>query len=250
MARGWARLTAACLGERIECLAREGRLDEAKSSLDRMSPLLAADKALHVTVEVQRHFILARTRVDMSAGYLTDTIESMRHLHQKAAADGDLYLAVRLAIRLSEALVASGETATALETLARALEVGANVGLYQSFVDSGPTLGPLLCNIRNEISEEDHERRYLEPYLNSILNGWQTASNNNASRPSKLSGPLSPRECSILNLIRRGFSNKRVAKELGIAPETVKSHAKHIFVKLGAQTRVEAMSRAEQLGFI
>jgi ATP/maltotriose-dependent transcriptional regulator MalT len=35
-----------------------------------------------------------------------------------------------------------------------------------------------------------------------------------------------------------------------IAPETVKSHAKHILLKLAAQTRVEAVSRAHSLGII
>ncbi len=47
-----------------------------------------------------------------------------------------------------------------------------------------------------------------------------------------------------------GQSNKRIAKQLGIAPETVKSHAKHILLKLAAQTRVEAVSRALSLGII
>jgi DNA-binding NarL/FixJ family response regulator len=55
---------------------------------------------------------------------------------------------------------------------------------------------------------------------------------------------LSPRECCILQLIGRGMSNKRIAQELKIAPETVKSHAKHILVKLSAQTRAEAVARA------
>jgi DNA-binding NarL/FixJ family response regulator len=55
---------------------------------------------------------------------------------------------------------------------------------------------------------------------------------------------LSPRECSILQLIGRGMSNKRIAQELKIAPETVKSHAKNICGKLNAQTRAEAVERA------
>jgi len=55
---------------------------------------------------------------------------------------------------------------------------------------------------------------------------------------------LSPRECSISQLIGREMSNKRTAQELKIAPKMVKSHAKHIFVQLNAQTRVEAVARA------
>lgn len=61
---------------------------------------------------------------------------------------------------------------------------------------------------------------------------------------------LSPRELIVLQLISRGHSNKRVAQSLGIAPETVKSHAKHIFVKLRAQSRLEAVMRALMLGLI
>ena len=61
---------------------------------------------------------------------------------------------------------------------------------------------------------------------------------------------LSPREYIVLQLISRGHSNKRVAQSLGIAPETVKSHVKHIFVKLRAQSRLEAVMRALMLGLI
>ena len=84
-----------------------------------------------------------------------------------------------------------------------------------------------------------------------MLNSWRSAHESaGALKISKLSGPLSARECTILSLVRRGYSNKRVALELRIAPETVKSHAKHIFLKLGARTRVDAVSRAASLGLI
>jgi LuxR family maltose regulon positive regulatory protein len=51
-------------------------------------------------------------------------------------------------------------------------------------------------------------------------------------------------------LIADGLSNKRIAQRLDITPETVKSHAKNIFSKLAAQTRAQAVSRAEALGMI
>ena len=55
---------------------------------------------------------------------------------------------------------------------------------------------------------------------------------------------LSPRERGVLLLICQGLSNKRIARELQIAPETVKSHAKRILRKLSARTRAEAVARA------
>jgi|SRR5580704_14174933 ATP/maltotriose-dependent transcriptional regulator MalT len=61
---------------------------------------------------------------------------------------------------------------------------------------------------------------------------------------------LSTRERSIVLLMGRGLSNKRIARQLSIAPETVKSHAKRIFCKLTVQTRAQAVYRASTLGLI
>ncbi len=61
---------------------------------------------------------------------------------------------------------------------------------------------------------------------------------------------LSPRERTVLILICRGLSNKRIARQLNITPETVKSHAKKILVKLQAKTRAEAVARAAGNGIL
>jgi LuxR family maltose regulon positive regulatory protein len=61
---------------------------------------------------------------------------------------------------------------------------------------------------------------------------------------------LSTRERTIVLLMGHGLSNKRIARQLSIAPETVKSHAKRIFWKLTVQTRAQAVYRASELGFI
>lgn len=61
---------------------------------------------------------------------------------------------------------------------------------------------------------------------------------------------LSSREKSVLQLIGRGLSNKEIGRELSIAPETVKSHVKHIFVKLGVERRMRALTRAQALGLL
>jgi Response regulator containing a CheY-like receiver domain and an HTH DNA-binding domain len=59
---------------------------------------------------------------------------------------------------------------------------------------------------------------------------------------------LSPRECDVLELIGQGYSNKRVARALGITAETVKSHVKRVFIKLDVNTRAHAVARAQRLG--
>jgi LuxR family transcriptional regulator, maltose regulon positive regulatory protein len=61
---------------------------------------------------------------------------------------------------------------------------------------------------------------------------------------------LRGRERDILRLIGDGLTNKQAAKRLGVAPETIKSHIKHIFRKLEVERRSHAVSRGHSLGLI
>ena len=61
---------------------------------------------------------------------------------------------------------------------------------------------------------------------------------------------LSMREHAIVLLMGHGLTNKMIARRLSIAPETVKSHAKSLFMKLTVQSRAQAVYRASTLGLI
>lgn len=50
---------------------------------------------------------------------------------------------------------------------------------------------------------------------------------------------MTPREKEVIELILEGLSNKRIAKRLGIAPQTVKSHVRNIMDKLALHTRLQ-----------
>lgn len=59
---------------------------------------------------------------------------------------------------------------------------------------------------------------------------------------------LTSREQEVLALIARGFSNKRIARELGIAEKTVKTHVGHVLAKLGVADRTQAAVHAVRMG--
>ena len=59
---------------------------------------------------------------------------------------------------------------------------------------------------------------------------------------------LTAREQEVLALIARGFSNKRIARELGIAEKTVKTHVGHVLSKLGVTDRTQAAVHAVRMG--
>jgi NarL family two-component system response regulator LiaR len=59
---------------------------------------------------------------------------------------------------------------------------------------------------------------------------------------------LTTREQEVLGLIARGFSNKRIARDLGIAEKTVKTHVGHVLAKLGVADRTQAALHAVRMG--
>lgn len=61
-------------------------------------------------------------------------------------------------------------------------------------------------------------------------------------------GILSPRERQVLALVANGYSNQAIARELGIATNTVKNHMRNILDKLGAKNRAQAAAYAVSHG--
>jgi NarL family two-component system response regulator LiaR len=59
---------------------------------------------------------------------------------------------------------------------------------------------------------------------------------------------LTPREAEVLELLGRGLANKRIARELGIAEKTVKTHVTHVLRKLGVSDRTQAALYALRQG--
>jgi LuxR family maltose regulon positive regulatory protein len=143
----------------------------------------------------------------------------------------------------------AGQTAEAFGEFRRMLHVSARVGIHQTILDEGQGIGPLLAAFEETT---DRASAKLKPYVNGLLAGWRSRyqSGTKLSSGSGLADPLSAREGAILNLIARGLSNKEIARSLAIAPETVKSHVKNIFIKLEAEKRAQAVARAQSLGLI
>lgn len=61
---------------------------------------------------------------------------------------------------------------------------------------------------------------------------------------------LSARELAVLQELAAGLSNKEIARRLDVSPNTVKTHVAHLYEKLGARRRTEAVMRARELGIL
>jgi LuxR family maltose regulon positive regulatory protein len=67
------------------------------------------------------------------------------------------------------------------------------------------------------------------------------------SRGESVPDPLSAREQDVLRLMAVGMTNREIADELFISPQTVKKHSGSIFAKLHADNRTQAVARAREM---
>ena len=88
--------------------------------------------------------------------------------------------------------------------------------------------------------------------LFSIARGGRYLGSEAATRvaDSLASESLTQRELDVLRLMVGGMSNKVIARELDIALGTVKAHARSVFGKLNAETRLQAAMAAAQRGLV
>ncbi|OAJ55072.1 helix-turn-helix transcriptional regulator [Paraburkholderia ginsengiterrae] len=246
--RRWDRLTAAALVERTRLCLAEGRLTEASACVVQLDQLAASMGTVSPEIETYRALAsaclaLAQNRTADAVELLTGALRGLEIRH------GD-YLALRLRTVLALVWLSAHERERAVETFREVLGVAMRMGIYQSILDHGPEIGALLQAVRDETRSTAQTKDSLA-YLDRLLAGWRalyqrdSKSERDAEREA-----LSVRERDIVELIAQGQSNKEIARTLGIAPETVKSHVKSIFVKLAVDKRAQAVARAQALGLV
>jgi LuxR family maltose regulon positive regulatory protein len=179
-----------------------------------------------------------------------DAIAALKSLHADAEAAGDLYFAVRAATRIAAMLYALKQPVDALALFRPVLAAAATAGLCQSILDQGVETGPLLhAFVESEPPPRDEAS--LARYAERLLQRWgELYEPDESSGGAVVARILSPRERDILEQVAQGRSNKEMARALGIAPETVKSHLKHVFAKLGVDRRAQAAALAQSLGIV
>ena len=146
------------------------------------------------------------------------------------------------------ALDAGGDQPAALESLAAALELARPGGLRRTFLDLGAPLARLL----RVLAVRGPRTAYLRQLLTDSATSSPPPAAGTGPQPAgpQPAGPLTERELEVLACLARRLSNKEIAAELHVTPETVKTHAAHLYAKLGAGGRWAAAQRAAELGLL
>ena len=250
VARDWGRLSAAAIAEQARLYLNDGRQDEAAACVDRLERLVRKYPAPRPCAwsEIAWCHKLTRAHLLGQQGRSDEAISILQQLQREAEAMQHRQFLIRIAIHLSAVQLASGKVAEAVSRFRRVLAACAAAGLYQTVVDERPLISDLL----RATQESGNVKTDLIPYVDRLMTDLQRGGQDRLAPTSgaRILSALSPRETDILRLIADGLSNKEVARSLDIGPETVKSHLKSVFTKLGVEKRAQAVSRAQTLGLV
>jgi LuxR family transcriptional regulator, maltose regulon positive regulatory protein len=180
----------------------------------------------------------------------------LQRLLDAAASQGRTGSVIEIQALRALALAASGDHASALGALTEALTLARRHGYVRVLADEGAPMRALLTQLSVARPGQQHAARRIDPgYLAALVRACGQADaapppRRAAAVPPGLAEPLTDRELDVLRLIAAGKSNQRIAHDLVVALDTVKTHVTHILGKLGAANRTEAAARARQLGLI
>ncbi len=121
-----------------------------------------------------------------------------------------------------------------------ALELGSPNSYRRVFVDVGPSVRPLL---EYQVRRGTSHRSFAGELIAALE---RRAPNVEITKP-KLLEPLSDRERAVLRYLPTLMSNAEIAAELFVSVNTVKTHLRSIYRKLGATRRRDAVERARRL---
>jgi LuxR family maltose regulon positive regulatory protein len=205
---------AYALGYQALIHAAAGRLDEAE--LDALAALRESDEP-----GFSEHFVLtiahlARTQVLMSRGHVGEAeTAAARAVELSRRGAGRLEVAAAM-MGYAEARHSMGDVEGARDCLREA------AALVELCPDPG-VVGELMT---------DATRRLGRP---------------RRSRAPELRDELSDRELAVLRLLPSSLSQREIGGELFVSLNTVKTHMKSIYRKLGASSREDAVERAREL---
>jgi LuxR family maltose regulon positive regulatory protein len=229
---------------RARMLIAHGQRAEARAWAQRAR----VSRADELTYEREyEHTTLARLLVAEAAdGEAAALPEAMKLLDRLLAAEQGRRDGSRLEILVVQALArhAAGDAAGAFAAMDAAIVIAEPEGYVRVFLDEGTPMTQLLGAAARRSGASSYIQELLRAGEGRPAAGPPTA------RAGGLVEPLSEREIEVLRLLRSDLDGPGMARELVVSLNTLRSHTKNIYAKLGVGNRRAAVRRAGELGLL
>ncbi|MEM7343203.1 MAG: LuxR C-terminal-related transcriptional regulator [Chloroflexota bacterium] len=231
---------AAALKTRI--LIQQGRLAEAlrwvrERSLSATDDLSYLREFEHITLA---KVLIAQYKRNRDNGFIHEAMGLLKRL-LKAADDGKrMGNVIEILVEQALAHQTQGSISRALKPMERALTLAEPEGYVRIFVDEGEPMAALL----QEAAKRNIASNYVRQLLRAIEKVEEKAS------VTQLFEPLSDRELEVLRLLKTDLNGPKIAKKLLVSLNTMRTHTKNIYTKLGVNSRRAAVRRADELDLL
>jgi LuxR family maltose regulon positive regulatory protein len=234
-----SRSTMLSLRSRI--VARQGLLGEAVRCAEEAVHMMSQDHSSYRAVADQAAF-RAHAANSQPGEAVTLLAQAIASVEQK----GQLGMAIELRLLRSLEYEKLGLTREAEADLEWALGLAEQEGYVRVFLDEGQPMQLLIAQwLAHAVPGP------LRDYAARLLSLSDTALQiQKAHASDRLIEPLSQRELEVLHLLALGRTNQEIARQLFVAPGTIKAHTASIYRKLDVGNRTEAVNCARQLSII
>lgn len=180
--------------------------------------------------------LLARYKDDHTT--LLEVMGLLERLLQAARAGGRTGSVIEILVLQALTHQMQGHSSPALLPLQQALALAEPEGYVRVFVDEGPPMARLLeASMKHEIASN---------YVYQLLTAMGFVSDKTPVKQVLIEA-LSERELDVLRLLRTDLNGPEMARELIVSLNTIRTHTKSIYSKLGVNNRRAAVRRAEEL---
>ena len=196
--------------------------------------------------------LIAQGSASRDPGPVRRALTLLGRLREKTERSDLVWLRVKTLALQALAHHILGEAAPASAALEQALALAEPQGYVRVFVDEGQPMASLL--------RQGHAHGGLPQFMATLLAAFDGRGLGSTAQPSVLaptnSGssavaePLTERERDVLRLLAAGRSNPEIARTLYVEVNTVKTHVKSLYGKLGVHSRIQAAQRAQELGLL
>jgi LuxR family maltose regulon positive regulatory protein len=184
---------------------------------------------------------LSQARVHLAQGETSTALEILEPVRQQAEAKGLVDEWLKVMVLQAIVLRAHGEKDHAMQVLGEALPLAEPGGFIRIFLDEGPPMAALL----NETAQHSTASNYVRQILGAF-GGAEVKKT--IAQP--LIEPLTERELEVLRLLGTYLKGPEIAGELMVSLNTMRTHTKNIYNKLGVNNRQAAVRRAQELDLL
>jgi LuxR family maltose regulon positive regulatory protein len=150
---------------------------------------------------------------------------------------------IRRLVLLAGADMQQGQVTRASESLRRAIDAGRPEGYLRPFLEEAPRTLPLMRRMLAEAR--------ADPYLALLVHRAGSLCLDPPAREStSILEPLTDREREVLGYLPSHLKANQIAAMMYLAPNTVKSHMKALYRKIGVSSRAGAVTMARVYGLI